>query len=332
MGPVGTSNLATLLGSQSRGAAIRTELDRAQIELSTGRVTSLIEATKGDPQPLYGIESRLSTVQADLDAVTIGQTRLDSAEAALDQIATLTDSFGPEFANAVSGLIPGEIETASRRAGDILEDVIGVLNIAPGGRALFGGASVDGPVLDSSTDLLDALRTALTGSTDIAADIEAFFFDTAGPFETTIWNGADPALPARTSLGGDVPAPPVANDPALKDVLTGLSAAFLSSDPAFAADAAVTAELQAVAETALLNSRGSLTGLRERLGIDQAQLALLDDRLTAESTALTTSRNEIIAADPYETATWLNALEAQLDAFYTVTARQSALSFTRYLG
>ena len=40
---------------------------------------------------------------------------------------------------------------------------------------------------------------------------------------------------------------------------------------------------------------------------------------------------EIVAADPFDAATGLQAAEAQLEALYTLTARLSRLSLTEYL-
>ncbi|MEL6678895.1 MAG: hypothetical protein AAFQ51_09325, partial [Pseudomonadota bacterium] len=186
MSNLAISNLATLLGSQSRSAAIRSALETAQTELSTGRRASLIDAAGGDLRSLYDVEMRLSTIRADLDAVSVGETRLASVEAALGQISLLTDTFGPEFADAASGLIPGAVEKSAARARDLLEDVIGVLNIAPGGRALFGGINVDGPIVSSAQDVLTAAAAAINGSTDLEGDLLAFFNDPAGPFQTVL--------------------------------------------------------------------------------------------------------------------------------------------------
>ena len=54
-------------------------------------------------------------------------------------------------------------------------------------------------------------------------------------------------------------------------------------------------------------------------------------RLSARGTALEIARNDMSAADPYETATKLQNVQLQLETHYTLTARLSRLSLTEYL-
>ena len=51
----------------------------------------------------------------------------------------------------------------------------------------------------------------------------------------------------------------------------------------------------------------------------------------AESGTLELARGNLIEADPAETATFFEALEAQLKAVYTVTTRLSDLSFINFM-
>ena len=55
-------------------------------------------------------------------------------------------------------------------------------------------------------------------------------------------------------------------------------------------------------------------------------------RNAAEASALQIARNGLVAADPYDTATAIQAVQTQIETLYTLTARLSRLSLTDYLG
>ena len=51
----------------------------------------------------------------------------------------------------------------------------------------------------------------------------------------------------------------------------------------------------------------------------------------AETSALEIARTDILAIDPYRTATELQSTETRLETLYTLTARLSRLSLSEYL-
>ena len=56
-----------------------------------------------------------------------------------------------------------------------------------------------------------------------------------------------------------------------------------------------------------------------------------DTRNGAQQTALSLARSNLVAADPYETASALTQTEGNLQTLYALTARLSRLSLTDYL-
>ena len=71
--------------------------------------------------------------------------------------------------------------------------------------------------------------------------------------------------------------------------------------------------------------------VRAEIGSAQAHIENASARNAAEKTALEISRNELVAVDPYETATRLEAVRNQLDTLYALTVRMSRLSLAEYM-
>jgi len=82
---------------------------------------------------------------------------------------------------------------------------------------------------------------------------------------------------------------------------------------------------------ALIAGAGNLVQLRASVGSAEARVEEASARLSARETALEIARNDMSAADPYETASNLQEVQLQLETHYTLTARLSRLSLTEYL-
>ena len=91
------------------------------------------------------------------------------------------------------------------------------------------------------------------------------------------------------------------------------------------------AKLALASGEAAIAARDGLTSLRARIGLAEERIDHASTRIAAERTALEIARNDIVGADPYETATKLQEVERQLQTLYTMTGRMSELSLTNYL-
>ena len=81
----------------------------------------------------------------------------------------------------------------------------------------------------------------------------------------------------------------------------------------------------------LLSTEEGRITLSARIGTAEAQIETARTRNAAEETALGILRSGIGSVDPYEAATRLETVRAQLESLYLVTARVSRLSLTEYL-
>jgi len=115
----------------------------------------------------------------------------------------------------------------------------------------------------------------------------------------------------------------------------------LLQDIARGKDPAIAAAIRVIARTdpdVLLltgidfdHSLAALTALQARLGVAQERISSAEIRNAAESSALQIARSDLLAIDPYDTATALQATQTQLETLYSITARLTRLNLTDYL-
>ena len=89
--------------------------------------------------------------------------------------------------------------------------------------------------------------------------------------------------------------------------------------------------LQQTAGVDLLSTASPIANLQARLGHAEQQVEQASVRISAQQSSYGIARNDLVSADPYETATRLQAVQQQLETQYTLTARLSRLSLTEYL-
>jgi flagellar hook-associated protein 3 FlgL len=80
-----------------------------------------------------------------------------------------------------------------------------------------------------------------------------------------------------------------------------------------------------------LQSASDRASLQGRLGLTQARIDQAQTRNTAEQSMLEIARADLVAIDPFEAATRMEAAQTQLETLYSVTARLSRLSLVDFL-
>jgi flagellar hook-associated protein 3 FlgL len=81
----------------------------------------------------------------------------------------------------------------------------------------------------------------------------------------------------------------------------------------------------------LFDASSGVIAVQARLGFDEAIVERASAESEAQSTYLRISQNQLVNADPFETATKLQAIQLQLETHFAVTARLSELSLLRYI-
>ncbi|MGB3279827.1 MAG: flagellin, partial [Pseudorhodobacter sp.] len=204
-----------------------------------------------------------------------------------------------------------------------------------GDSSLFAGVATDRPAVSSPEVILSALEAALTGAGAIsAADIETAvttWFDDPSGFATVGYLGGTASSAISISPEDQVDLGITALDPAIKDTLKSLSLVALVARGTVVPDPETGKELVNRAGAALLQNQSDRIALSGRLGYMQARIDQAQTRNEAENSALQLARNNLLAVDPYEAATRMEAAQNQLETLYSVTARLSRLKLVDFL-
>ncbi|WP_298851086.1 flagellin [uncultured Ruegeria sp.] len=327
-------DLARGLTLRTRATDIKTQIETLSYELSTGQVQDISGRLGGDYSQILDLDRSL----ARLDAFGIA-----TSEATLftDAMQLGLTTFGDSVADMTASLLaygtanqPINHEQASVQAKNELDTMISALNSRVGGRSLFSGTATDVSPLPSSDTVLTALKTQLTGHAtlaDIRLAADTWFNDPTG-FDAVIYQGSNNTLaPMQISENESVALPITATDPAFKAALRDVAVAALATDSALAISPDQRTALFTQLGADLANAQDATVKLRAGVGAAEARIEEAATRNSAARTSLEFSRNELIAADPYETAAKLQTVQFQLESLYSVTVRNANLSLVNFL-
>ncbi|MEM1074351.1 MAG: flagellin [Pseudomonadota bacterium] len=334
MSSVALGDLSQTFLTQRRSVGLREELTRLTDELSSGRVSDIKEVLAGNHNYLTGLERKLEVLQGYSVANDEAAYLTAAMQASLGNVQDYSSQLGLDLILAGGGPVGVVAGSPSENARTQLEGIINMVNSDIAGRALFAGAATDALPLESADTLLNALRTAVTGQTtpsDIIAAAETWFADPAG-FDAVVYSGSATGLaPFALSETERVSIDVRANDDAIKAVLMNTALAALADDPALGLDVPQQSELFGTTGLGLQSNQDALTDLRSRIGFTEGRIEMIATRNQAEQTSTEFARNNLLAADPFETATELENVQFYLQSLYSVTVRSSQLSLVNFL-
>lgn len=327
-------DLASSLVLRNRTTQLRQTMAQLTQEMSTGQIADPNKRLGGDLSYLTEIERNLKTLEGFKLATGEAAIFADAVQASLGRIHDSVTDLAPTLIVAGQALQPAVRDNAIYQAQSALEAAVSALNAEVSGRSLFGGTAIDrAPLADAGT-LLAELGTVLAGLTspaDIRQAASDWFDDPAG-FRAVIYDGAAQGLaPFRLGAGEEVGFDLRADDPAIRDVLRDLALVALADDPSLAWSATTQNGVMIEAGEALLNNANALAGLRSDLGYAQGRIEAAETRNAAARNSLEIARNNVLQADPFETATRLEETQFQLESLYSVTVRTSRLSLLSFL-
>lgn len=327
-------DLARGMTLRTRATEIKTQIETLSYEMSTGKVQDISGRLGGDYSQILDLDRSL----ARLDAFGIA-----TAEAALftDAMQLSLKTFGDSVGEMTASLLaygtanqPVNHEQASDHARNELDTMVSALNTRVGGRSLFSGTATDVSPLPSTDTLLAALKTQLTGAVtvaDIRLAADTWFNSPAG-FDAMIYQGASTTLsPMQISENESVTLPLTATDPAFKAALRDVAIAALATDNTLALSSDQRTALFTQLGVDLANAQDATVNLQAQVGSAEARIEQAATRNSMARTSLEFSRNELIAADPYETAAKLQTVQFQLESLYSVTVRNANLSLVNFL-
>lgn len=335
MTSISVGDLATTFQSRQNNSRIKADLQRIATELATGVKENLRAATGGDLGALAGLEHGLGTLQAYRIAAAESALSVGSLQRVLDTVRETSSEAGAALLQASSTGQPTLVQVAASDARTRFSSVVSALNTKVADRALLGGTGTDGAALASAEDMLANLQAAISGettATGVEAAVEAWFDTPGGGFETDGYLASTTDLaPYRIGPNEEAVMTLRADDQVLRDVLKSYAMAALVADDALSGDQPERAKLLETAALKMLTADKPLAELQAGVGTVEAQIDNATARNSAETSALEIARSELIAIDPYKSATDLASVQTQLETLYAITARLSRLSLADYL-
>ena len=331
----GGSELARMKMLQRLAIETRNKIDTAGEEMTSGLNSSRYEATGGNLTRLFALERSLDRNGVFTATISLTETRLDVMQTALGNILSPIEDLSVDMSAAVGIGDQAAALTHARTARQAFANTVSSLNSQVAGQSLFAGTATDRPALANGDAMLADLDTLAQGSAtaaDAIAAIDAYFAKPAGAFYTTGYTGsADDLTPVDIGEGTRLDYGVRADQDELVAVLRSQAMAAVVAGGAFNGDADAQMALSGEAAASMLSAKEGVLDLRSSVGTRQEALETAKAQRTAERETLDLARNTIVATDPLEAASNFDALENQLNAIYTVTARLSSLRFLNFM-
>ncbi|MCZ7674929.1 MAG: flagellin [Roseovarius sp.] len=334
--------MLTSIGDLARGFALKRQsvvlrqaLTRLGSEVSSGRAADPVAHLGGHLAGLAQIEHDLVLAASYRDGAQEARIAAETMQISLDRIATGSDRLIHTL--ALSGADAGHtgLSVAAAEAAAEFEGFVSALDVGVAGRHLFSGTAVDTAPLAPAGDILAQLGVAIAAArtpAEVMAAADAFFDTPGGAFEALVYRGAAQSLaPAELGAGETADLGLRADHEAFRATLKHTALAALADDPALALSDEARHGVLGLALDGMLGARDAQAALQAGLGSVEGRIARAGARLEAETAALEMARGALIAVDPYEAATELEAVRLQLETVYSVTARLSRLNLVNFL-
>ncbi len=327
-------DLALSMQLRRDNARLNSTLQRLASELSSGRISDIRMSLSGDFGPLASLERDQQTLEAYRISGQEAALFAGVAQTSLETIQQSIDDLMPALILTRTSSQPTQIATIGSDAAQKFEAAVSALNKDVAGRSIFAGNATDGPALVPGSTILNDLEAAVAGAGTAAAvdAIVTAWFQPGGGYDSTSYLGsATPQRPFRLSEGENAAFDMTALDGEMRDVLKGFALSALLDRGVLGGFEDERRALAIRSGDALLAARDGLVDMRARVGTVQAAVERAVTRNAAGLSANEMARAELLRADPFQTATELQSVQAQLEALYTTTARLSGLSLTNYL-
>lgn len=314
---------------------LKSQLDTLVQEMTTGQKEDLTQHLGPQQTVVTGLDRQLSLLDSYANANKGTAQTLAAMQTVLGTLEDQRLASGEAMLAINEASTPSQLEEAGRVARLGFEATFAALNTRWGDQSLFAGNAVSGQALADAGDMITQIKAAILGATtaaDVSTAVDTWFNAPGGGFETNAYQGDAMGFVTRPAgQSDDISINMRADDPMVRDLLKALAKGALAGDPTMGLTQSVSQDLQKLAGVDLLTVASDLAGVQSRLGHLEGQVQDAAVRIASQQTSFGMARNDMVSADPFETATRLDALQVQLETHYTLTARLSRLSLTEYL-
>ena len=329
------SDLAHLQRQTFEVQRLRATLQTAGTEMVTGVRADLSEDGTGLVGAVFGIDRNIARLDQVTNGLNLAKAEASVAQSAMGLVADAGEQFGIDLAAAIGRDDVTSILILQGEAEQTLDSVVGVLNTQVAGRALFAGTGTDMRAISSAEQIRTDINAIVAAAPDAATawtDIDTYFNDPGGVFETTIYTGAtDDLIGTVLPDGSRTAAPPRADDDAFRSTLAALAGLAAVGSTTFGGSIIEQRAFAQDASGRLFDANRDVVTLRASFGQTEERIIEGLDAAEAEITTLRLARVDVAGRDPYQAATEFSALEGQLQSLFTVTARVSSLTLANFL-
>lgn len=331
------------------------QMSDAQKEVTTGKyadVGATLGATTSNAVDLTSDSLRLQSL---IGTNSIVNTRLDSSQSALNQIASSAEKIQQTLVGLGNSYESITLSSAKRSVNDALDMFVSAANTSVNGEYLFSGVNTDvKPMTDynaldaggNPSAAKQAFKTAFFGafgmnpddpavSTISASAMTNFLQNTLEPMFTgtdwtTNWSSAsNDTMTSRISKTETVQSSASANSKGFRylGLVSVIGSEMLASNYSAETRTAMVAK-------AVEYSGRAVSGIndeRTQLGLSQQRVKDANASLGAQKDIIDTQLGNLTGVDAYEASTRLNNLKSLIETSYTLTSRLQKLSLVNYL-
>lgn len=326
------SDLAKLNLSKSMFTNTDQKIAKLNTELISGRLQNLGKQRFEHASEINQLKQKFTQLDAFKIVHSDAKRYFDTIETNLDGIQAKSANLAEQFLTSVHGTSTAVFSTAAQQAEHVFRDVVTHLNAQSDGQALFSGTKATGLSIPNIAALLTDLRndtSVATDNTSLKTAIDDWFAPVTGKFDTYLPNAMDEKVRFALSNTSGIQNDVTADASAFRKVLKSAALVLLSVERNFTIPD-IKSALQTSAED-LLSVQEDLTQLRAQNGLKSAIIDTEISSQAAERASLSLRYNALTSADPYDTATHLQATQSQLERLFVLTSRIEKLSFLEYM-
>ncbi len=320
--------------SMRAGGTIKSDLARLANSLSSGRVADIPRHLNGETARFTGITHKLAQLEGFRLVGRETSQMLDGIQSIVGRVDTVRSQLAGQVLLVSDSSTMAQVDEAARLAVGAFETMVSALNTRVADRALMSGREVETTSLIPAQTILADLRTAIgtdRTATGISAIVSAWFDDPAGGFVMTAYQGdAGDDIQRQVSEDRRIDVSARADDPAIRQTLMAVALAAVTADlPGLGGEAKMRLVQESGSE--LFGAASQIVAMQARIGSAQAVLAETQAEMSAQETGLKMASNDLVSADPFDTATRLQSVQLQLETHYSVVGRLSQLSLLRFI-
>lgn len=337
MNYLSVGDMARSFQFRSHNTQLKQNLSRLSAEVVSGVQSDMARSVGGDFSIISSLDTSLARLSA-FSRITSQVGLMASAQqTALEQIQERLKNSSVTFLSAATDSETAALNIKLSNARYEFDAVLNVLETRISGRYIFSGSDTQTAPLAGGQTILDALSSEISGmnSADDMLNAISDWFDAprggGGYLDTVYFGSGNPIGGVKISPNDKVSLSISAESHGIRNALKSLAVAALISENSVPEGSDIRKTLARTAGEWMVAADSALIDLRGTLGQAEAEISQGVATNSAQKISLDIARNKLVEADPFETASALQAAESQIDTLYTIAARLSRLTFTNYL-